>query len=174
MQRVKLLLHHARTEVFNSAEFVPVVTKLGRRGIQFITDLLGSGRRAAYDILEKTKLSVPKVLLFSNDINWFAVQKYRFLPYPGRITLFRASDGMGAADDRYGWDLGWGRLAEAGVEVHEVTSDHLGILREPSVRELAREIAACLAKCRTEQEHSSTPAIVASARFEHASAGLSK
>ena len=99
-------------------------------------------------MLEQFNLSVPKFLQFSNDINWFAVQKYSFLPYPGRITLFRASDGMGAVDDRYGWDLGWGGLAAAGVEVHEVTSDHLGILREPSVRELAREIAACLAQCR--------------------------
>jgi acyl transferase domain-containing protein/thioesterase domain-containing protein len=171
MQRVKLLLRHARTEVFSSAEFLPIVTKLGRRGGQFITDLLGSGRRAAYDLLEKAQLSVPKVLQFSNDINCFAVQKYRFLPYPGRITFFRASDGMGAVDDRYGWDLGWGRLAQAGVDVHEVTSDHLGILREPSVRELAREIAACMQKCRTAEEHSSSPAIVMSAQFERPSVG---
>ncbi len=78
---------------------------------------------------------------------------------------------MGAVDDRYGWDLGWGRLAQAGVEVHEVTSDHLGILREPSVRELAREIAACLQKCRTAEEHSSIPAIVMSAQFERPSVG---
>jgi thioesterase domain-containing protein len=174
MQRVKLLLRHARTEVFSSAEFLPIAAKLGRRGGQFITDVLGSGRRAAYDLLEKAKLSVPKVLQFSNDINWFAVRKYRFLPYPGRIILFRASDGMGAVDDRYGWDLGWGRLAQAGVEVHEVTSDHLGILREPSVRELAREIAGCLEKCLTAEEHPSTPAIVMSAQLDRPSAGLSK
>ncbi|MGO9263572.1 MAG: SDR family NAD(P)-dependent oxidoreductase [Candidatus Binataceae bacterium] len=78
---------------------------------------------------------------------------------------------MGAVDDRYGWDLGWGRLAQAGVDVHEVTSDHLRILREPSVRELAREIAACLQKCRTAEEHSSIPAIVMSAQFERPSVG---
>lgn len=174
IRRTKLLLRHARTEVFGSAKTGSILGKLGRRGGQFVTDLLGSGRRGAYNILEWCGLAVPKFLQFSNDINWYAVHRYRFLPYPGRIILFRASEGMGAADDRYGRDLGWGGLATAGVEVHEVTSDHLGILREPSVHELAREIAACLDRCRAAHEDSSTAVSAANAQVADVALSLSK
>jgi thioesterase domain-containing protein len=40
--------------------------------------------------------------------------------------------------------LGWGRLALGGVEMHTVAGDHLTSLQEPYVRELAEELKKCL------------------------------
>jgi thioesterase domain-containing protein/acyl carrier protein len=144
IDRAQRLFRNARDELAATTQLPQIVSKLRDRGVLFITDLIGLGRRRLYSILEHLHRPVPAWLQFVNDINWYAVERYQFSPYPGRITLFRASHGIGAADNRYGWDLGWGGLAKGGVEVHPVTSDHLGILREPSVRELASEITKCL------------------------------
>ncbi len=142
-----------RTVLDSCAEKLQPLLDLDLRTGLFPTETATEDQRAqANRLLDETRLTQPALF----------------------VVEFRASDGMGAVDDRYGWDLGWGRLAQAGVDVHEVTSDHLGILREPSVRELAREIAACLEKCWTPEEHSSTPTIVMSAQFDRPSVGLSK
>ena len=43
-------------------------------------------------------------------------------------------------------DLGWGFLAENGVELHNVPGDHNTMLHEPNVRILAGKIRECLNK----------------------------
>jgi aspartate racemase len=67
---------------------------------------------------------------------------YRPGPYPGRIILFKAAE-EGAA---YGPDpkMGWGDLAQDGVEVFEVPGDHMSILDQPRVAELADRLRSCL------------------------------
>ena len=55
--------------------------------------------------------------------------------YPGKAVLFRAiHEKRELVRDA---TLGWGSLAQAGVQVHEVPGDHLGILRAPHVKGLA-------------------------------------
>jgi acetoacetyl-CoA synthetase len=66
-----------------------------------------------------------------------AMSGFRPVAYPGRIDLFRSTLG-----DEFGCDLSvlWRRLASS-VEVHEISSDHLSVVRQPApLRQIAREI----------------------------------
>ena len=71
-----------------------------------------------------------------------AAQRYRPKPYPGRVILFKAAE----QNAQYGPDpkLGWGEVAERGVEIHEVPGDHMSILDKPRVANLAEQLRACL------------------------------
>jgi amino acid adenylation domain-containing protein len=67
-----------------------------------------------------------------------------FVPkdYNGRITVFRVQrQPLNRIRDR---QLGWGRLARGGVDVHIVPGGHVTFLQEPYVRQLAEEIKKCL------------------------------
>lgn len=80
------------------------------------------------------------------DVNARASRAYELQVYTGRITLFRASD---LADD-----LGWGKLAGSGLEIHNVPGKHSdveseGMLTEPHVRVLAEKLRVCLEKAQT-------------------------
>jgi aspartate racemase len=71
-----------------------------------------------------------------------------YLPgvYPGRATIFRATEKVFYTDSYLNSGLGWGNLAAGGVEIHDVPSDHLGILKEPHVKVLAEKLKICLDK----------------------------
>ena len=58
--------------------------------------------------------------------------------YPGRITLFRPSE-------RTEGDLGWGRIAAGGVDVHEIAGLKRALLRE-NATEVGRRLRECLPK----------------------------
>lgn len=60
---------------------------------------------------------------------------YRFVPYPGEITLFRAEDDPDCK-------LDWQTLAGGNLVIYDVPGDHLGILSEPHVQVLAQKIHA--------------------------------
>jgi len=64
--------------------------------------------------------------------------------YPHRLTLLKATDlrGRAARDPTQGWRM----LAAGGVEVHRLPGEHLTLLREPHVREVARVLRSCLAR----------------------------
>jgi amino acid adenylation domain-containing protein len=67
-----------------------------------------------------------------------------FVPktYNGKITVFRVrGQPLNRIRDR---QLGWGRLAQGGVDVHVVPGKHETVLREPNVRRLAEELKKCL------------------------------
>jgi thioesterase domain-containing protein len=68
--------------------------------------------------------------------------RYVTRSYPGRITVFRAQ--TRPLYHSYESDLGWGAVAEDGVDVKLVPGHHESILEEPNCRTLARELAACL------------------------------
>ncbi len=67
---------------------------------------------------------------------------YTPAPYPGRLTLFRATDREeGPAEAP---DLGWGKFALGGVEIVDIPGDHLSMVHAPDVQRLARELQARL------------------------------
>jgi thioesterase domain-containing protein/acyl carrier protein len=71
-----------------------------------------------------------------------ALRNYRLLPYPGRVTLFRAQRGSPRIlADRQG---GWGRVALGGIDVHEVPGTHLSMLEPPHVQALGSTLSRCL------------------------------
>ncbi|HEX6745675.1 MAG TPA: amino acid adenylation domain-containing protein [Longimicrobium sp.] len=71
-----------------------------------------------------------------------AKQRYELRPYPGPITLFRSLDGHGDGDADP--TLGWGPLAEGGLEIVDVPGNHDLILQRPHVQVLAGLLRASL------------------------------
>jgi thioesterase domain-containing protein len=80
---------------------------------------------------------------------------YGVRAYPDRVTLFGLARRDGMSDSLFdpalvdiAPDLGWGRIATGGVEVHELPGDHVSILAEPHVRVLGEELRDCLERAR--------------------------
>ena len=79
-----------------------------------------------------------------------AADRYHIQPYDGRITLFRVKEkSVGSLDDPYAI---WWQLAAGGVDLHEISGDHLSMLKEPQVRWLAGELRECLNRSLVENE----------------------
>ena len=73
-----------------------------------------------------------------------AAGAYEVQPYSGRVTLFRVKEkSVGSLNDPYAI---WWRVAAAGVDLREISGDHLSLLKEPQVRFLGEELADCLAQ----------------------------
>ncbi|HFE52014.1 MAG TPA: non-ribosomal peptide synthetase, partial [Bacteroidetes bacterium] len=83
-------------------------------------------------------------LLKTEMLAW---KNYKFEPYPGRIVVFRSSERPETQDEP--WDLGWGRLAQGGVEVFVVPGNHNTILWKPNVQELAEILQTIVGAQRT-------------------------
>jgi amino acid adenylation domain-containing protein len=75
-----------------------------------------------------------------------AARCYQPSPYPGSVTLFKAQ--VPGSPASAGGTLGWARVAMGGVEVHQVPGEHMTIIHEPQVQELARQLRACLDRAR--------------------------
>jgi thioesterase domain-containing protein len=69
----------------------------------------------------------------------YCLRKYRPKPYPGSITLFRS-------EDREADPLLWSQFSSEPLEVHPVSGDHLSMVDEPHVKELALQLQQCLDK----------------------------
>ncbi|WP_019926107.1 non-ribosomal peptide synthetase [Nocardia sp. BMG111209] len=85
--------------------------------------------------------------------NWRAFTDYRPQPYPGRITLLRAAEPLPAmlrlSHDRVGTlhrdpTNGWDACAAGGLEVVEVSGDHLTLIQPPRVAEVAAQLERLL------------------------------
>ena len=71
-----------------------------------------------------------------------ALINYKPQIYPGRMLLLRSKKPMGNL--RRDPTLGWGALAQEGVDIHEIPGHHLNILLPPNVKILAETLKACL------------------------------
>ena len=71
-----------------------------------------------------------------------AGNSYQLQPYSDRIVLFRASEkGLRGLEEGQN---GWRKYAGGGLEIHEIDFHHFEILREPHVRALGEQLAACV------------------------------
>jgi thioesterase domain-containing protein len=71
-----------------------------------------------------------------------ATRNYRVHRYPGRITLFKASQELsGTSSDPA---LGWDEWAAGGVDVHIVPGNHATMVYKPNVEVLAEKLRASL------------------------------
>jgi amino acid adenylation domain-containing protein len=76
------------------------------------------------------------------EANLRAMLNYVPREYPGRVTLFRASEqGVDAPEDSLS---GWGAPAAAGIELRIVPGNHYSMLRGPHAQSLGESLAACL------------------------------
>ena len=71
-----------------------------------------------------------------------AVRVYVPKPYPGAITLFRATDRR--VTRTYSRTLGWGPLAQGGITVIDVPGSHSTVLRPGSEPPMAPKLRARL------------------------------
>jgi thioesterase domain-containing protein len=117
---------------------------LSPNGLRYATEKVRArGLRTAYALLDSIGRPIPHFLQNAYDINWFAAVRYAPQFFPGRITLFQA---MESPDDARRSHDRWLRLAGEGVEVRAIPGGHKDVLKEPSVKLLAREVTDCLAK----------------------------
>ena len=77
-----------------------------------------------------------------------AVRIYRPGRFDGRIILFRSTD-LAATDGFRDPYLGWERIASDGVEVQWVAGEHLTMMQEPFVAELAARLRDCIDRSST-------------------------
>ena len=98
--------------------------------------------------------SVPSFMKNTFYVSRAAAMNYRARPWPGRVTVFRASI---QRDTRLPRDLGWTRLAEGGVEVCELPGDHDSIFQEPNIRIFAEELRARLERSEEAEAQSHEP-----------------
>jgi thioesterase domain-containing protein/acyl carrier protein len=90
-------------------------------------------------------------VLRMHQLNATALRGYVPLPYPGRVTLFRAEVNTGldyiarhpALGDP---ELGWGELITEPMEIHDVPGDHGLMVYEPFVKALAERLGDCLVR----------------------------
>jgi amino acid adenylation domain-containing protein len=75
-----------------------------------------------------------------------AQQNYIPQTYSGKVTVFKAMEEyevmstFGDFEDKFGW----GNLVTGGLEIIYIPGDHFGILKEPYVETLAKELKRCL------------------------------
>jgi thioesterase domain-containing protein len=73
-----------------------------------------------------------------------ALQRYSFRSYPGKITLFKATDRGEILGRREHPTLGWGQYAVGGLDIHDILSAHISILYEPYVQNFADKLRTIL------------------------------
>ncbi|NOX37607.1 MAG: amino acid adenylation domain-containing protein, partial [Calditrichaeota bacterium] len=103
-------------------------------------------------VLKKAKKAkiLPRFItqaMFKNYIRIIQTQteawrRYKHRPYPGKITVVVSDEH--ANDPDLPLDLGWKELAEDGVEILRVPGDHLSMMTDPHVQQLAEQIRKAL------------------------------
>jgi thioesterase domain-containing protein len=78
-------------------------------------------------------------------LNSLDVREYVPQVYDGHVTLFWASSDLRASVN---FVEGWRALAGGGIDVHEIPGNHLDIVKEPHVQELAKKLSGCLEQAR--------------------------
>src|ERR1019366_4296314 len=86
-------------------------------------------------------------------VNRIAASAYRPTVFPGHLTIFRSVNRSPVdGDDEL---LGWAGMAAGGIEIQDVTGNHLDMLSEPNVRMLSEKLRACLD--RAQEPHETHP-----------------
>ena len=75
-----------------------------------------------------------------------ASRNYILHSYPGRVTLFKASENLSAGP--IDPTLGWSDWAEGGVDVQIVPGNHATMVYKPNVETLAEKLASCIEQVR--------------------------
>ena len=86
-RKVASLGSHLGRLVFGPRRRLYVTENLAGR----LVDIIGAGQQYIYGVLTARGRPIPKFLHRPEDVNLFAALRYHALPYPGRVTMFRAS-----------------------------------------------------------------------------------
>ena len=103
----------------------------------FLVDLLSKEHSLELDQAQTQRL----VEGFSLRLQ--AAKNYSPRPYPGKVTLFLASE-EGVATDSQDLTGGWDQFATQGVDIHWVPGNHNTMVSNPHVELLAQQLQVCL------------------------------
>jgi amino acid adenylation domain-containing protein len=94
--------------------------------------------------LQRQGYTVPYKLGFLMVLEENISAATQYIPgiYPGRITLFRATEGVFYSQSYLDAGLGWHGLTSQGLQVHDVPGDHMQMLQDPAVVVLAEKLQA--------------------------------
>src|SRR5262249_2633165 len=96
--------------------------------------------RRAYKIYQRFGKPLPPALQNIEPIAFAAVKDYQPQIYSGDVTLFLASD----LTSDYDLHEGWRELVKGRIDAHEISGNHINIIKEPHVRNLAEKLRGCL------------------------------
>jgi thioesterase domain-containing protein len=95
-------------------------------------------------------LSLPLPLALRNvaieELNLEASKNYQPKFYPGKLILMRTMQWLGGVGYEIDEQMGWGKLAGGGIEVHKVPGNHFSMFEKPHVQKLAETLRGCLHK----------------------------
>jgi thioesterase domain-containing protein/acyl carrier protein len=131
------------------------INRLKKGGRSYVHEAVKSFvERMAYGIFGKLDRPLPQRFSTLPNVNGFAMSKYRPTVYPGQLVIFRSVN----REETFENDelLGWGGLAQGGIEVFDITGTHLEMLYEPNVRVLAEKLRSCLERAQS-HAHSEHP-----------------
>jgi amino acid adenylation domain-containing protein len=116
---------------------------------ELLTRVLGEAKKAG---LVPADIAASQAQLFIDlcKADFRATRSYALRRYPGRITLFRASQELGETSTDP--TLGWSKWAAAGVEVHVVPGNHANMVYQPHVEVLAQQLRCCLKEAQSAVE----------------------
>jgi amino acid adenylation domain-containing protein len=80
------------------------------------------------------------IKLFKSHLQ--AANSYQPQPYQGKVNLFLAEEGLALESEEA--TLGWGNLAQGGVDIHWIPGYHDTIVSKPNVEILAQKLRLCL------------------------------
>ena len=108
----------------------------------FLEELLASNNSSILGLPpELNKAQTQRLVnIFKSHI--IAGNSYRYKPYQGKVTLFLAEEGLTLESKEP--TLGWGNLAQEGVDIHWIPGDHLTMVSKPNVEILAQKLQHCL------------------------------
>jgi acyl transferase domain-containing protein/thioesterase domain-containing protein/acyl carrier protein len=124
------------------------INRLKKGGRSYVHEAVKSFvERIAYRVFGKLDRPLPQRFSTLPSVNGFAMSQYRPSVYPGQLAIFRSVN----REETFENDelLGWGGLAEGGIEVFDITGSHLEMLYEPNVRVLAEKLRSCLDRAQT-------------------------
>jgi thioesterase domain-containing protein len=108
--------------------------------------------QAVHKLYVKANRPLPQILQSVQEFNFMAVMNYVPNIYPGKVTLFWASEDLrGSYDVQEGW-----KFLAGEVETHNIPGNHLNIVKEPYVQALAEKLKHCIEKSES-SENSKEP-----------------
>jgi len=117
-----------------------------RLGLKGHLELIRNKSRRSNSPENRTGQTINATSQLANPMHaYFPGPGFKPKTYGGRVAVFRArKQPLNRIRDK---ELGWGKLADGGVDVHYITGEHGGsMLREPHVQVLATEIQKFLVK----------------------------
>ncbi|MGH9949389.1 MAG: thioesterase domain-containing protein, partial [Pyrinomonadaceae bacterium] len=133
-------------ELSNRGRFDYFLDKLAKVIQEYRRKVVNTYKKAVrnYYLRKKGNGSIPTNYIQLEDQISKAGQKYLPDRFPGKLTLFRASNQpLGIEPDP---TLGWGPFVSGELEIHEVPGHHGSIIAEPYVKSLAEKLSYCVEK----------------------------